>query len=366
MGGEEATNVAEAFTSNWIAPVGPHIHAFEQQIAKYVGTEGCVAVNSGTAAIHLALQVLNVQPNDVVLCQSFTFAATAFPIVYCEAKPIFIDSETDTWNMDPVLLKQCIEDCLQKGTKPKAIIVVHLYGMPAKMHAIMSIANQYNIPVIEDAAEALGSQYENHQCGSLGNIGIFSFNGNKIITTSGGGALVSNNTYWLQKAAYLATQAKDATPFYQHQTIGFNYKLSNVLAGIGCGQMQVLNDRIYSRRNIYHQYQMALANDERIAFLNEPANCYSNRWLTTILLPSAVSGANEAIRKTLAAQKIECRLLWKPLHEQPVFQSYQRYTNGVSNQLFERGLCLPSGSNLSESQFSYIIYAFKKALDAVC
>lgn len=363
MGEMEKVYVAEAFTTNWIAPLGPNVDAFEKQLAGFVGVTGAVSLSSGTGALHLALKMLGIKRGDVVLCQSFTFAASAFPITYCDAEPVFVDSESDTWNMDPVLLEVAIKDQVAQGKKPAAIMVVHLYGMPAKMDEITAIATKYNIPVIEDAAEALGSTYNGKGCGSLGRIGILSFNGNKIITTSGGGALTSNNEEIISKARHLSAQAKEPAPYYLHKEIGFNYRLSNVLAGIGRGQMEVLPERIKRRREIFNFYKKELGDVDGISFLEEPAGYFSNRWLTTILFDKKLGeGTNENVRLELEKLNIETRALWKPLHQQPVFESCKAYNNGISDDLFSRGLCLPSGSNTSDVDLEKVVLEIKKFL----
>ncbi|MEO8172492.1 MAG: DegT/DnrJ/EryC1/StrS family aminotransferase, partial [Sediminibacterium sp.] len=314
-------------------------------------------LSSGTSAIHLALIILGVQKDDIVLCQSFTFSATANPIVYQGAQPVFIDSEKDSWNMDPVLLEQSIQHYVSINKKPKAIIPVHLYGMPAKMDEIMRIAKQYDIAVIEDAAEALGSTYHNKPCGSFGDFGILSFNGNKIITTSSGGALLSENQEWIRKARFLSTQARDAAPHYQHSHVGYNYRMSNVLAGIGRGQMQVLAERISQRRNNYAYYVNALNDIPGISFQPEVTGNFSNRWLTCILVdPAKANGVTrEDIRLHLEKDNIESRPLWKPMHLQPVFSGAGSFVNGTSEKLFNNGLCLPSGSNLSTNDIDRVL-----------
>jgi dTDP-4-amino-4,6-dideoxygalactose transaminase len=305
----------------------------------------------------LALILLGVKSGDIVFCQSITFSASANPIVYQGATPVFIDSEKDTWNIDPVLLKAALEETKLNGKLPKAIIPVHLYGMPAKMAEILSIANEYGVPVIEDAAEALGSTIDNKPCGSFGEFGVLSFNGNKIITTSGGGALISDNAEMIEKARFLATQARDAAPHYQHTHIGYNYRMSNVLAGIGRGQLEVLNNRVAARRNNFERYKQYFSKHNsagfNIQFQEEPEGYYSNRWLTCILVdPNTNKGlTREKIRLTMEAANIESRPLWKPMHQQPVFATSKNYLNGVSDKLFENGLCLPSGSNLTEAEF---------------
>jgi dTDP-4-amino-4,6-dideoxygalactose transaminase len=363
MGEMEKVYVAEAFTTNWVAPLGPNVDAFEKQLTDYTGVKGVVSLSSGTGALHLALKILGVKRDDIVLCQSFTFAASAFPITYCDATPVFIDSENETWNMDPVLLEKAIKDYMAKGKKPAAIMVVHLYGMPAKMDEIVAIAEQYDIPLIEDAAEALGSTYNGKACGSFGQVGILSFNGNKIITTSGGGALTSNDEAIVSKARHLSAQAKEPAPYYLHKEIGFNYRLSNVLAGIGRGQMEVLPERIERRRAIFEFYKRELGAIEGISFPAEPKGFFSNRWLTTILFdPKFGEGINEKVRLELEKQNIETRALWKPLHQQPVFESCEAYNNGVADALFANGLCLPSGSNTSEVNLEKVVYEIKKFL----
>jgi dTDP-4-amino-4,6-dideoxygalactose transaminase len=358
MSGAEMKYINDAFTTNWIAPLGPNVDSFEKELAEYISVKSCAALSSGTAAIHLALIVLGIKPGDEVICSSFTFAASANPIVYLGATPVFVDSELETWNMDPVLLEEAIEDRIKTGKKPKALIVVHLYGMPAKILEIKKIAEKFKIPVIEDAAEAIGSEFDGKKCGSFGDIGILSFNGNKIITTSGGGALISNNKDFVDHARFLSTQAADKAVHYQHSQIGYNYRLSNILAGIGLGQLEVVNDRVESRRKIYLRYYDALSKIEGIKFNIEPGIKYkSNRWLTTIVInPDLTDGkTREDIRLGLEKENIESRPLWKPLHIQPVFLSCPSYINDVSYNLFVNGLCLPSGSNLSDSDLDRII-----------
>ncbi len=365
MGEKERAYVEEAFSSNWIAPLGPNVTAFEQQLAERLNVKGVLSLSSGSGALHLSMDLLNVEPNSVVICQSFTFAASAFPILYCGAKPVFVDSEADTWNMDPELLEEAIKDQKKKGRKISAIVVVHLYGMPAKMEQIMSIAGRYEIPVIEDAAEALGSLYHGKPCGSMGKIGILSFNGNKIITTSGGGALASNDEEIIRRARHISAQAKEPAPFYLHKEVGYNYRLSNVCAGIGRGQMEVLTDRVERRREIFDFYTNELSEIEGIDFCKESDNIYSNRWLTTILLSEKLgSGMNDRIRIALEEKEIETRPLWKPLHQQPVFQNCDHYNNGVSDRLFQNGLCLPSGSNLTEENLKKVVHGIKDVLSA--
>ncbi len=361
MGGTEQNYVNEAFETNWIAPLGPNVNSFENAITENLGNDVHVAaLSSGTAAIHLGLQLLGVQQGDEVLCQSFTFSASANPILYLGATPVFVDSEKDTWNMSPVLLREAIEDRIKVNKVPKAIIAVHLYGMPYKVEAIQKIAKEYNIPILEDSAEALGSTYMNKPCGSFGNIGVLSFNGNKIITTSGGGALVSKNKAYTDTAIFLATQARDDAPHYQHSHVGYNYRMSNVLAGIGRGQMEVLQDRVDSRRANFAYYERTLGALEEIEFLSEPKGYYSNRWLSCMLTPSFEM--REQIRLALLDENIESRPLWKPLHLQPIFNKYKQFTDGTSESLFERGLCLPSGSNLGRADLERVTDCIKKIL----
>lgn len=359
MGGTEQNYIKEAFDTNWVVPMGPNVDAFEQDLATFLGDNVHVAaLSAGTAALHLGLILLDVKAGDEVLCQSFTFSASANPIAYQGATPIFIDSEPDTWNMSPEYLEIAIKDRISKGKKPKAIIPVHLYGMPAKMDEITNIAQKYEIPVLEDAAEALGSKYKEKMCGTMGNIAALSFNGNKIITTSGGGALVSKNEEYIKKARFLATQARDAAPHYQHSHIGYNYRMSNVVAGIGRGQMEVLPLRVEQRRanNLY--YRKHLANIEAISFQTEPSPDFkSNYWLTSILIDSKKTNekTRENVRLALDSVNIESRPLWKPMHMQPIFKDCPFYGDGTSNKLFESGICLPSGSILMNNDLDRVI-----------
>jgi dTDP-4-amino-4,6-dideoxygalactose transaminase len=363
MGGEEIKFVQEAFVTNWISPIGPNLTAFEKELAAYCNVDDSAALSSGTAAIHLALIMLDVKSGDEVLCSTFTFSASCNPIVYQGAHPVFVDSEETTWNMDPVLLRRAIEDRVKKtGKKPKAIILVHLYGIPAKLKEIVAISQEFGIPLIEDAAEALGSTYDGKQVGTFGLFGILSFNGNKIITTSGGGALLSTDLTMLERARFLATQARDKAPHYQHSSIGYNYRLSNVCAGIGRGQLRVLDEWVKKRRKNFEFYSNELKPLMNISFLKEPEKCFSNRWLTTILVEPHEGSTRETIRLELEAEEIECRPLWKPMHLQPVFAEYPAYVNGVSEKLFENGLCLPSGSNLSLDQLGKVTENIKAAV----
>ena len=362
MGGGEQHFVNEAFETNWIAPLGPNVTGFENDIKIFLNENIHVgALSSGTGAIHLGLQILGVAPGDEVLCQSFTFSASANPIKYLGATPVFIDSESETWNMSPDLLETAIKDRIKQYKKPKAIIAVHLYGMPYNVAAINEVARKYGIPVLEDSAEALGSSYEGKKCGSFGAIGILSFNGNKIITTSGGGALISARKEYVDKAIHLATQARDDAPHYQHSEIGFNYRLSNVLAGIGRGQMQVLQNRVDARRANYDHYKKMLGHLDSIEFLSEPKGYYSNRWLTCVLTPSFT--IREKIRLALLEENIESRPLWKPMHMQPIFKNAMHFSDGTSSDFFDRGLCLPSGSNLTKSDLDRVITIITKTLN---
>ena len=351
MGKEELANVQEAFATNWISPAGPFIQQLEHDLATYCGTKGAAVVQSGTAAIHLALRLLEIQQGDLILCQSFTFIGSSNPILYEKATPVFIDSEAATWNMCPLALEKAILDLDKKGKRPKAIIVVHLYGMPAKMPEIMALSHKYNIPVIEDAAEALGSTINGKACGSFGDFGILSFNGNKIITTSGGGALLSNNLEALQKARFLATQAKDSAPHYEHTQLGYNYRMSNIAAAIGVGQLKVLDERVAARRANHDFYQELLANVKGVQFLEEPKGYYSNRWLSCIIIDSAITGVSrEDLRLALEKENIESRPLWKPMHMQPLFAQSDYYGTDFIEKLFQDGICLPSGSNLTPQE----------------
>jgi len=361
MGGSEQKFVNDAFETNWIAPLGPHVNGFEDDIVAFTGSKHAAALSAGTAALHLALIMLDVKAGDEVICQSMTFSASANPIAYQGATPVFVDSERDTWNMDPEKLREAIKERFAKGKKAKAIIPVHLYGMPAKMDEIMQIANEYDIPVIEDAAEALGSTLDGQAMGTFGQLGILSFNGNKIITTSGGGALISENEEFIKKARFLATQARDNAPHYEHTHIGYNYRMSNVCAGIGRGQMEVLTDRVNQRRKNFEFYKEQLGDLKGISFLEEPAGYYSNRWLSTILVDPATSGTNrEEIRLHLEKDNIESRPLWKPMHMQPVFKDAPYYGSGVSDELFANGLCIPSGSNLTEEDLNRVVAKIKE------
>lgn len=361
MGGTEQSFVKQAFDTNWVAPLGPNVDGFENDIENYLENDSHVAaLASGTAALHLGLILLGVTQGDEVLCQSMTFAASANPIMYLGAKPIFVDSEKETWNICPEQLELAIKDRIAKGKKPKAIIAVHLYGMPYNAEAIHRIATEYQIPVLEDSAESLGSSYHGVKCGTFGDIAILSFNGNKIITTSGGGALVAKDEELKRKAIFLSTQARDNAPHYQHSEIGYNYRMSNIIAGIGRGQMEVLDKHVGYRRNNFEYYCKHLSDSTDIKFLQEPEGSYSNRWLTCIETTSFE--LREKLRLALAKENIESRPLWKPMHLQPVFKDCDAYLNGISNDLFDRGLCLPSGSNLEEEDLFRIVSVIKNEL----
>ncbi len=358
MSGREMKYIEEAFAHNHVFPLGSNVTGLENDVCLYTGAEACTCLSSGTAAIHLALILLGVDVDDEVLCSSFTFSASANPIVYLKAKPVFVDSETETWNMDPALLRKAIEDRIRiTGKNPKALILVHLYGMPSKIKEILEIASEYSIPVIEDAAEALGSTYDGKHCGTFGQIGVLSFNGNKIITTSGGGALISNHTEYCRNSLFLATQARDAAVHYQHSHIGYNYRMSNISAGIGRGQMEVLSERIAKRREHFFFYKNALESIPGTEFLTEPSDKYfSNHWLTAFVMDPGKNGGitREDVRLLLEKHNIESRPLWKPMHLQPVFKDCQYYANGTSENLFTNGLCLPSSSNMTEEERSRV------------
>ena len=353
MGGNELKYIHEAFDHNWVAPLGPNVNGFEEDLEKFLNSDVQVAaLSAGTAALHLALIECGVNYGDEVICQSMTFSASANPIAYQGAIPVFVDSEADTWNMCPVALKEAIRDRFANGKKPKAIIVVHLYGMPAKMDEILAVAKEFDIPVIEDAAEGLGSTYKGKACGTFGRFGVLSFNGNKIITTSGGGALVCHTKEDKDKAVFLSTQARDNAPHYQHSHIGYNYRMSNICAGIGRGQMEVLGDRIEARRAMTKFYSDLFAGIDGVRVLTEPSeDFYSNHWLAAITIDEALTGVSrEDLRLALLEDNIESRPLWKPMHLQPVFENSPYYGSNVAEKLFDTGLCLPSGSNLTDAE----------------
>lgn len=368
MNGTEIEYVKEAIESNWIAPLGPNVDAFEKKIAEFVGVKEAVAVSSGTAAIHLALILLGVNKGDTVFCSSLTFVASANPILYQGAEPIFIDSEPDTWNMSPAALETAFKDAFHSNKLPKAVIIVSLYGQPAKMDELISICNKYHVPVIEDSAESLGSFYKGKASGTFGEFGIYSFNGNKIITTSGGGMLISNNKEAINTARFLATQAKDPAPHYQHSQLGYNYRLSNILAGIGRSQLAVLDSRVSARRGIFSLYHRELAQYPGISFMPELEDTISNRWLTALTINKKVAGvSNKELLISLEKENIEVRPVWKPLHLQPLFNSNKYYPHNkkesISEELFNTGICLPSGSNLTKKDQMRVISCIKNTLE---
>jgi dTDP-4-amino-4,6-dideoxygalactose transaminase len=361
MGEQELEFVKEAFETNWIAPVGPHVDAFEQEFTQVIGVRHAAAVSSGTAALHLALRLIGVEAGDEVFCSTLTFIATASPITYLNAKPVFIDSDRISWNMNPDLLREALEQRARTGKLPKAVVLVHLYGQSADIDPILEVCNAFEVPLIEDAAESLGATYKERSPGSFGKVSIFSFNGNKIITTSGGGMLVSDDPDLVSKARFLATQARDPAPHYQHSEIGYNYRLSNVLAGIGRGQLRVLEQRVQARRRNFQVYQQALGKLPGIEFMPEAAFGRATRWLSCITINPAEFGANrEQVRSSLAEQQIEARPVWKPLHLQPVFAGCESIGGAVSEDLFKYGLCLPSGSNLTNEDLEQVILAITR------
>lgn len=352
MGGNEQKFVQDAFDTNWVAPLGPNVNGLEKDLEDYLANSSFVGtLSSGTAAIHLGLVLLGVKAGDEVICQSMTFSASANPILYQGALPVFVDSEPDTWNLSPLALEQAIKDRISKGKKPKAIIAVHLYGVPYKVEEIRTIADQYEIPILEDSAEALGSSYKGQRCGTFGDISILSFNGNKIITTSGGGAIVTKTKELKDKAVFFATQSRDEAPHYQHSEIGYNYRMSNICAGIGRGQMEVLDKHISLRRGMHDFYVDLFKNIKGISVFSVPnSDCFSNYWLSAITIDTALTNGidRESLRLAFESFNIESRPLWKPMHLQPIFVQYPYYGTNIAETLFEKGLCLPSGSNLSD------------------
>ncbi|GEN88765.1 putative pyridoxal phosphate-dependent aminotransferase EpsN [Oceanobacillus sojae] len=369
MSGNELQYIKSAFESNWIAPLGPNVDAFEKEIAEKTGAKGAVAVSSGTAAIHLALSLLGVTEGDTVFCSTLTFVASANPILYQGANPVFIDSDPESWNMSPNALEKALRVSAFEGKLPKAVIVVDLYGQSARMNEIVYLCNEYGIPIIEDAAESLGSLYKGKASGTFGDYGIYSFNGNKIITTSGGGMLISNNMKALVRAKYLATQAKDPAPHYQHSVAGFNYRMSNLLAGVGRSQLKVLDDRVRLRRKVFNMYFQALSDLPGVKFMKELEDTQSNRWLTTLTIDDRKAGITaKQILDALNKQNIEARPVWKPLHLQPLFKraKYFMHDEGgsVSDKLFETGICLPSGSSLTEVEQHRVIRCIRNIFDS--
>lgn len=368
MSGHEMKYINDAFQTNWIAPIGPNVDAFEREVANYVGVEDAVALNSGTSAIHLALSLLNVQQQDIVFCSSLTFVATANPILYLGAEPVFIDSEPETWNMSPIALEKALKEAASTNRLPKACIIVNLYGQSAKMDELITLCNIYGVPIIEDSAESLGSIYKGRKSGTFGDFGVYSFNGNKIITTSGGGMLISNNKEAINKARFLATQAKDPAPHYQHSVMGYNYRLSNILAGIGRGQFEVLNERIAQKRGIFQKYKSELGNISGLTFMPELENTISNRWLSVLTIDEHQTGiTSEELLIALAETNIEARPVWKPLHLQPLYKNCKYYSHdeehNISEQLFLTGICLPSGTNMSEEEQARVINCIKNKLN---
>ncbi|MGV8914041.1 MAG: DegT/DnrJ/EryC1/StrS family aminotransferase [Kaistella sp.] len=364
MGGGEMKYIQDAFDNNWIAPLGPNVNGLERDLENFLGENVHVAaLSSGTAAIHLSLILLGVEPGDSVICQSLTFSASANPIVYIGANPIFVDSEKDTWNICPEALEEAIKDGISKGKKPKAIITVCLYGMPYKVDEVTAIAQRYDIPVIEDSAEALGSLYKNQKCGTFGDLGVLSFNGNKIITTSGGGALTLKNIAFKKQAVFLSTQAKDDAPHYEHTTIGYNYRMSNICAGVGRGQMEVLPERVLQRRANHQFYEELFKGSELFSMHTEPSDdYYSNHWLSVVQINPQSDISTEHIMQTFAKHNIETRPIWKPMHMQPVFKDAGYFGSDVAENLFDYGLCLPSGSNLVDDDRERIAEVLQRLL----
>lgn len=363
MGDTERDFVEEAFRTNWIAPLGPNVDAFERELAAYVGIKHAAALSSGTAAIHLGLRLLGVGAGDKVFCSTLTFAASANPIVYQGAEPVFIDSDSHSWNMSPAALERAFGTARDEGWMPKAVIVVSLYGQSADMDPLLEICAAHGVPVLEDAAESLGARYKGRASGTFGSIGAYSFNGNKIITTSGGGMLVSDDPVLVEKARFLSTQARDPAPHYQHSEIGFNYRMSNILAGVGRGQLRVIDERVAARRKVFHAYREALADRKAISWMPEPDWSFSTHWLSACTIDPACGTDRVALMQRLAGELIEARPLWKPMHLQPVFAGCRHFTDGgdsVSDRLFRDGLCLPSGSNMTEAQVARIVEVIRR------
>lgn len=356
MGGDELKFINEAFDQNWIAPVGPNVDAFEKELSEYLGVSHVAVVASGTAALHLALINLGVQSGDEVIVSSLTFSASVNPIVYQGAQPVFVDSESESWNMCPELLRKAIEDRISRGKKPKALIPVHLYGLAARIDEIVKIANEFDIPVVEDAAESLGTTFMGRATGTFGTMGVLSFNGNKIITTSGGGALISDNEEFIKHSRFLATQARDNFPYYHHTHIGYNYRMSNIVAGIGRGQLQVLDQRIQTKRDLFQFYKHMFRDVPGITLCQEPEGSRSNHWLSCILIDRELTGGKtpEGLIEALEADNIESRRIWKPMHLQPVFQGSPAYLNGTAERIFAEGVCLPSGTAMSDEELNRV------------
>lgn len=367
MSGNEKKYIDHAFETNWIAPLGPNVDAFEKQISEYTGSQGALALSSGTAGIHLALKLIGIKQGDLIFCSSFTFIASANPVIYEGATLAFIDSEPETWNMSPGALERALHEAKKNGKLPKAIIVVNLYGQSADMNTILEIANQYQVPVLEDAAESLGASYKGRKSGTLGAFGVFSFNGNKIITTSGGGMLVSDDVEALERARFLATQARDKAIHYQHSQVGYNYRLSNILAGVGRAQLEVLDERVNTRREIFSRYQETFSDYEGITFMPEPKDYFSTRWISTLTIDTAIYNITpHQIVEKLNEKNIETRPTWKPLHIQPLFNGVKYYPDSegesISEKIYSQGLCLPSGSSLTEKEQDYVIESLGEIL----
>lgn len=366
MSGDEWAYIKDAFDSNWIAPLGPHVDAFEHEIAEYAGVKRALALSSGSAAIHLGLRLLGIGEGDVVFCSSLTFIASIAPAIHQKAIPVFIDSEEETWNMSPQALQKAFNDAERYGGMPKCVIAAELYGQPPKMDEIAAICGRYSVPILEDSAEALGAEYRGKKCGGLTELGVYSFNGNKIITTSGGGMLMSDNKYYIDKARFWATQARDSAPWYEHTEIGYNYRMSNLLAAVGRGQLLHLEERIAARRKIYNRYKSELSRIPGIAFMPEAEGCRSIQWLTAITVDPNITGKSfmDIITK-LNENDIECRPVWKPMHMQPVFKGAKFFAHGkecVSEKLFNTGICLPSCSAMTEDEQGWVIEKFKEAV----
>lgn len=367
LGEREEHFVAEAFATNWVAPLGPNVDAFEREFCAATGAPHALAVSSGTAALHLALRLAGVGPGDEVFVSTLTFAASVYPVLYLGARPRFIDSERRSWNMDPALLEEAMEDAARRGRLPRAVVVVHLYGQSADMDPILDVCGRHGVPVIEDAAEALGATYKGRSPGTLGQAGIYSFNGNKIITTSGGGMLVSPDAALVDRARKLATQAREPAPHYEHAEVGYNYRMSNILAGVGRGQLRVLDDRVEARRRNFDFYRRALGDLPGVEFMPEAPWGRCTRWLTTLTIdPSEFGADREQVRRAMEEENIEARPVWKPMHRQPVFAEYGVLGGAVAEDLFERGLCLPSGSNLSGSDLERVAHVFTRMRHVSC
>lgn len=368
MSGDELTYIKEAFDSNWIAPLGPHVDAFEKETAEFAGVKASLALSSGSAAIHLGLKLLGVEEGDVVFCSTLTFIASVAPAIYQKATPVFIDSDEETWNMSPQALQKAFDDAVKTGQMPKCVIVAELYGQPPKMDEICAICDKYNVPILEDAAEALGASYGGKKCGSFGKVGVYSYNGNKIITTSGGGMLLSDDDEYIQKARFWATQARDSAPWYEHTEIGYNYRMSNLLAAVGRGQMRHLEERIARRREIYARYREELSNIPAVTFMPEAEKCHSIQWLTAITVAPETGKNFMDVINHMNEQNIECRPVWKPMHRQPFFAAGKYFSHGegengsVSDRLFNTGICLPSASAMSDEEQGWVIKSLKEYL----